>query len=389
MSISRLVISFAASLVLAEVALRLAAEEDLDGNVTLAGRRLLPYRFPGQRLAAVLEEWGEEGVLAHSPDLGWRPRPGAVSVDGLYAYDALGVRVADPAVPTTLRPSEGVRRLVLVGDSYSHGDDVPFAESLGAHLEAVLAADRAPCEVVNLAVGGYGIDQAYLRLVAEGLDLAPKVVLLGLQVENVQRNHNILRGYYFWRTGIPYSKPRFLLGPEGLHPVNSPVVPMAELPGVLLAGGTTELLAHEEFYDPGQYELSAARRSYLYRAGETLLGDRQPQAREIGPEGEEGALVLALLDAARRATDQAGARFVVVLLPDREELARLRSGRRRAHAALLDAVAGRFETVDVANALLGAWERVGPGALFTPGRGHYSSEANEVVARVVAGGLDT
>ncbi|MAF64201.1 MAG: hypothetical protein CMJ84_00895 [Planctomycetes bacterium] len=139
MPISRLVISLAACLLLGEGAVRLGGREDPDGNVSLNGHRLLPYSFPGKRLATLLDDSVRPPVLVHSPELGWRPRPGAISEDGLHAYDALGVRVADPARPTSPQPTPGVRRLVLVGDSFAHGNGAPFAESLGAHLEASLA----------------------------------------------------------------------------------------------------------------------------------------------------------------------------------------------------------------------------------------------------------
>lgn len=388
---SRLFLSLVLCLFLGEGAVRLIGHADVDGNLTLRGYRIPPHRFPGTRLAALLDGPGRENYLEHSPELGWRPRPGAISANGFYAYDELAVRVADPSAPTALEPAPSVRRVVIVGDSFAHGDDVHFAESLGARLASALAIGGDAHEVVNLAVGGFGMDQAYLRLRAEGLALSPDIVLFGFQVENVHRNRNVLRGYYHWKTGIPFSKPRFLLGPDGLQLVNQPVVPLEELPGVLRAGGTPALLAHEAFFDPGLHASSFVRRSRLYGAVEAVLrglgGGPSTAAGDLSPSGEVGALALAILRAAREEVQDAGARFVVLRLPNRKELAGRREGRRGAAVSLLEVLGEEFEIIDPTRALLGAWERVGPEGLFTRSMGHYSGAGNEVVARVVAGAL--
>ena len=71
---SRLFLSLVLCLFLGEGAVRLIGHADVDGNLTLRGYRIPPHRFPGTRLAALLDGPGRENYLEHSPELGWRPR---------------------------------------------------------------------------------------------------------------------------------------------------------------------------------------------------------------------------------------------------------------------------------------------------------------------------
>ena len=61
----------------------------------------------------------------------------------------------------------------------------------------------------------YAMDQAFLRWKTLGRKYSPDIVLFGFQAENVNRNVNMLRAFYVAGTGIPFSKPRFILSNEG------------------------------------------------------------------------------------------------------------------------------------------------------------------------------
>ncbi len=54
---SRLFLSLVLCLFLGEGAVRLIGRADVDGNLTLRGYRIPPHRFPGTRLAALLDHW--------------------------------------------------------------------------------------------------------------------------------------------------------------------------------------------------------------------------------------------------------------------------------------------------------------------------------------------
>jgi hypothetical protein len=77
------------------------------------------------------------------------------------------------------RPA-GVRRVVLLGDSFTWGASVLFDDAYGQRLERWLRERRAePWEVVNLAVPGMNTVGQAAQLVSEGLAYGPDVVVLG------------------------------------------------------------------------------------------------------------------------------------------------------------------------------------------------------------------
>jgi hypothetical protein len=102
------------------------------------------------------------------PRFGWASRPSQTTVLSAgghsypYAVNALGVRgPSATAVPDWTRPA-----LVVTGESIANGFGLPFDETFAARCGRDLGL-----EVVNVAEGGYGLDQAYLRLV----DVLPRL----------------------------------------------------------------------------------------------------------------------------------------------------------------------------------------------------------------------
>ena len=166
-----------------------------------------------------------DGALVYDPDLGWSVRPGSASDDGLYRYDALGARTREGAPARGAAPAPGVSRIALFGDSFTQGDDVPFEVTWANDLEQGLAAAGAPSEVVDLGLGGYGMDQALLRFRKSGAGLGARVVVFGFQAENVARNVNMLRPLLWFGSSLPFSKPRFVLEDGALRLLNSPRSP--------------------------------------------------------------------------------------------------------------------------------------------------------------------
>ena len=94
--------------------------------------------------------------IAFSPALGWTVKPGGAS--DLYRANDQGLR-ADRNYD--LAPAEGVLRILAFGDSFTHANGVPNAQTWEARLEAM----DPGLEVLNFGVPGYGLDQALLRIV--------------------------------------------------------------------------------------------------------------------------------------------------------------------------------------------------------------------------------
>jgi len=110
----------------------------------------------------------------------------------------------------------GKRRILLVGDLFTFGEDVSDLETFRYHLEKGLKNT----EIINLAMSGYGHDQMLIFLKEEGLKYKPDLVILGFVFEDIWRNT---------QTFSSYAKPKYELinGTLKMEPLK--VVPPARL----------------------------------------------------------------------------------------------------------------------------------------------------------------
>src|SRR5713101_2604667 len=104
----------------------------------------------------------------------------------------------------------GKRRIVVLGDSFTFGEEVSDDETYPHYLETLLP----DTEVINLGVHGYGHDQMLLYFKEEGIKYRPDIVILGHVEDDVGRNY-----WSFWAA----AKPKFELRSDGLHLTHVPV----------------------------------------------------------------------------------------------------------------------------------------------------------------------
>ena len=98
-----------------------------------------------------------------------------------------------PAESTAPSPRRGLCVSLLFGDSFVYGNEVSDDDAWCAVLEASSDA----LEVLNYGVGGYGLDQAFLRFQREGMALHPDVVLIGFTPDDLGRVVNVYRRFIF------------------------------------------------------------------------------------------------------------------------------------------------------------------------------------------------
>lgn len=249
------------------------------------------------------------------------------------------------------KPPEGRRRVVCSGDSftlgYGVGDEQTWCAALGA---------RAPLETVNMGQGGYGIDQAYLWYVRDGLPLRPDVHLFAFVLSDFHRMQR--------ETILGYPKPRLALSGDGVRATGVPV------PGPGLG--------------PALFRLSmAARTLKTYQVLERFLPGGAG-AREDDSRTWEVAHA-ALRDLERRDRG-VGAKLVVVFLPMRPDFDEegsstlrgwLRDSGSRNEIAYVDLVEPlrRLPPQSIGKLFLR------DGALpFAGAAGHYTAEGNAWVA---------
>lgn len=115
-------------------------------------------------------------------------------------YNSHGFRDRDR---TTQKPA-GTYRIVVLGDSYTEGLQVPLEDTFVALLEEKLNASGLGryFEVLNLGQSGFGTADALVRYVGVGREYSPDLVILAFCTGNDVRNNSKdlnrgALGYYF------------------------------------------------------------------------------------------------------------------------------------------------------------------------------------------------
>jgi lysophospholipase L1-like esterase len=266
----------------------------------LAAELLLRLAYPQPLDAAYV--W-PDGTLRHLPSFRYTyTRAGFANEVG---YNALGLRGPDPA-PAKVA---GTLRLAVLGDSFVEGKQVGDAEVFTAQLERLAAADGQRLEVLNAGMGGYGTSDELLlweRVVAA---LRPDLVLVAFFPNDVR--NNLERAWFDVREGR--------------------VVQVAEPPRPRVRW----------LYKAQKFLVSRSHLAYLVKSAALTLSGAAPDRREEVPDAPRGKLLedeevflvepspriargwtltFALLRELALRVEASGARFAVVLVPNRYQV---------------------------------------------------------------------
>lgn len=376
----------------------LAAGDWLLGRALLAdgwflGRPVAPFDpplfSPSQR--GVLEEIERELASRQpragrfDPELGWCNKP--ESGFGEFRYDWAGARIG--TLPLERVKPAGVRRIVAVGCSMTHGEEVGAAESWCARTDALLPG----LEIANLGVAAYGIDQALLRLRRDGWALAPDEVWLGVLPQAALRVTTRFRPLLdHWSLDVAF-KPRFVLDASG-------ELVLVPNPAASLMDVVRLLHDQHEFLDALGDDPWVARARLAYAPRGSSWTQQSFSARLLAtvwerggrdleecfdPGSEFGRLYASIVRTMASECSARGVNFRLILLPGEEDLRRrAREGRGYWEGWTRDLATEGMIAVDLTTVLIGAGEELG--RLFGPG-GHYTREASELVARGLIEGI--
>jgi hypothetical protein len=100
----------------------------------------------------------------------------------------------------TYEKPQGLKRIVILGDSYIEALQVPFERSLTVLLESRLRKKNLPAETINLGVSTYGTGREYLMLREHGIKYNPDLVLLFFVGNDLINNNIRLEGTPY----VPY-----------------------------------------------------------------------------------------------------------------------------------------------------------------------------------------
>jgi hypothetical protein len=318
----------------------------------------------------------------YDPELGWCNRP--ESGFGEFRYDWAGARIGTE--PLAREKAAGVRRVVAVGCSMTHGEEVGASESWCAQLDAGLPE----VDVANLGVAAYGIDQALLRLRRDGFALAPDEVWLGVLPQAALRVTTFFRPILdHWSLDVAF-KPRFLSDAAGkLELAPNPAQRYEDIETLLT--DQRALLAALGGQDPW---VAAAPAAYAPRgsdwrhhsfAGRLWLTLDEKRGREIANAFDTdhafGQLFTAIVAAMQRDCVERRIAFRVLILPGRDDLARRGATGRAYWDSWCESLRAQGVTVeDLSSALLakGALD-----AHYAP-HGHFSASGSRCLATALA-----
>ncbi len=143
------------------------------------------YAFAKTREAMAARERPEQKHAQHDSELGWTNQPSRV-VHDLYGRgkhfttNAQGFRAREEigaAVPA------GRRRSVFAGDSFTMGFGVGDDDTYPARIERL----DPRIQSVNLGMGGYGADQAFLRLRRDARALSKNLIVFAFIAHDFRR----------------------------------------------------------------------------------------------------------------------------------------------------------------------------------------------------------
>lgn len=361
---------------------------------TFLGRRVVPFDPPVffDRQEAWVEDLRRHGktgrppveYFGFDPDLGWCPSPNSGS--GSIHFDGSAARVG--IVPLPSQKSVGVRRVVVVGCSFTRGDEVEDHEA----WPALLDRDAEELELVNLGVGAYGIDQAILRMDRDAWSFEPDEVWLGLMPYATSRVLTQFRPSLQHWSSTPAFKPRFILGEaETLRLIPQPAGSPQELLGLLTDSGRfLRAVEHDRYVGAHPSAWLPAGEHWSHRSGlarvlSTYFESKKQDCRRslLDPSSELFRVVSAICRRGRSLASARGVGFRVLVLPSRRDLRWLQEDGQSSWSTLFDALGiDGIEVIDLTEALLeaGALERP---EFWMPGV-HYSPLGNRVVAKALA-----
>jgi len=356
------------------------------GLIALRAKGLEYHPLPSvlsQEQKNLLKTRLEDGapLSVHHPVLGWSPKPLVHTQE--VRINSQGIRSEHDYSQDV--PSR-VIRVAAFGDSFTFGSDV----ANDATWESQLEEQGSRFEVLNFGVGAYGLDQAYLRYLQDGVPFHSDIVIIGFMSENIYRNLNVFRLFYssLYKTNL-YTKPRFSLENGNLILFKNPLATredyvrfVADDEAVLKEIGSKDYYYQIGYLAGPMDRLPSVR---LFKiAMRSLKQQLNPVVTREGSyavTSEAFRLTTRLLEAFHCAALQHESLPVIVIYPDLGDLSRHRNHQPKRYEPLLEHLhMNGFRYLDVLDALV-AYESDVPRDQLTVGPwGHYSRLGNKIVA---------
>lgn len=279
-------------------------------------------------------------------------------------------------------------RISAFGDSHVRCDDVNDKETWEEYLAALLGEN-----VYNFGTGGYGTDQAYLKFLEVFPKVRTPVVILGLATENISRIVNVYRPFYYERTGVWLTKPRFVLKQDRLVLLPNPVRTPEEIQRLRSASFLRQIGQNDFWFNRDRYpefkfpylRILCNKRIWseiVQGLGRNRISDIAPRPYvDLWEDAEAVALMHKILESFVVHAKEYEAVPVIMIMPCREQVMErfLHKENSMGEEKILDFCRARH--VLVFNAIEALAKRAdSAGQVESFFRGHVSARGNRLVA---------
>jgi len=314
-----------------------------------------------------------------SRELGWSLIPGGTSDNKKYHANNDTIR-SDKEF--TLEPPAKKIRIATFGDSFVHGDNVILEET----WQKKMLLENENLEVLNFGVGGYGLDQAYLRYLNDGARFNPHIVFIGYMPENIHRNVSVFRPFYIEDTSLPLSKPYFIINKNNeLSLIPNPIQSIEEYrPLLKKPKQTLKKLGKNDFFYQTKYSQSILDFSPFVRLFKIFIHQLQPKIisnEYYNQKHDAYKITTKIFDQFYQSAQKNKSTPIILITPTENDVRRYKKTKTKMYQPLLDYFDEKnYQVID----LMGAFEKYDKNKrLYNYFINHYSPKATPFIAKYI------
>ena len=311
----------------------------------------------------------ERAHTRYDPELGWAPVPN-LDIPNMYGPGEF-LRTNSQGFRGTREYTEGVppgkRRIICSGDSVTFGYGVDDANAWCSLLETI----DPRLETINMALPGYGVDQAYLLYKREAGGFDHHVHLFAPITDDFRR----MQATRF----NGYGRPFLVVQGDRLEVTNTPV-PSREFRLPWLTEARHHLWSLRSAETLRRLRRLAQDFSGSATAAPVVPASLGRKESKAAAENEAVAVVSRMLQDLKAMNAARGSHLVVVYLPTLND-------RGRDTAFWIDILGAECAKLDIPFVnLVADFDRLPQGTvsrLYLPDLGHYNRDGNQLVAELV------
>jgi len=353
-------------IIICEAFIRVFAIKDNDNNYFLGYSPLLPAKLPINESKIKIKKYNEmEGQLSFTYDsiVGWLPKN--VVKNKNLRKPAIGGQENEN--------KENILKIVILGDSYALS--APLIDSLSwvKKIEKDLKTYDMKTEIFNFGAGGYGLDQSYIRWLKEGKYYFPDIVIVGITEGLIKSNLNLIRPLKTIRTGIPFSKPRFIINNAGkLSLINSPTIPKNDIVSTLSDLENWKWVDYEYFFSNEKYSDNILYNFKTLTFLNKVLDKKKYRKKEMeffSLNNEASQITIKIMEKIKFDLEELNGELFIIHFPTRNSLKSLNNGLKLLYNDLFVKLANNYKVIDPTEKLLELINRQGLDAVA---KDHYT-----------------